>query len=238
MSEWWTYRLSSFLLFSPRTYYRLFELYNEAIWPAQLVALALGGAILALSFRGGAQAARLAAAILAGLWLFVALAFHGARYATINWAATWFAAGFAIEAALLVWAGTIRSAIILRPRTGLAARAGLAMFLFALLVEPLLGPLLGRKWSALELFGLAPDPTAVATLGLVLAGGRPSWFLLAIPLVWCAVSGATLWTIEAPDAFVLPLAAALAVLLAAAQTAEGLPRRLFRRPMRKTGGTA
>jgi hypothetical protein len=33
MSEWWTYSLSDFLLFSPRTYYRLFELYNLAVWP-------------------------------------------------------------------------------------------------------------------------------------------------------------------------------------------------------------
>jgi hypothetical protein len=31
MSEWWTYSLWDFLLFSPRTYYRLFELYNLAI---------------------------------------------------------------------------------------------------------------------------------------------------------------------------------------------------------------
>ena len=46
MSEWWTYSLSDFLMFSPRTYYRLFELYNAAIWPAQLVAIALGVAIL------------------------------------------------------------------------------------------------------------------------------------------------------------------------------------------------
>ena len=42
MSEWWTYHLSDFLLFSPRTYYRLFELYNAAIWPAQIVALGAG----------------------------------------------------------------------------------------------------------------------------------------------------------------------------------------------------
>ena len=33
MSEWWTYRPSDFLLFAPRTYYRLFELYNAEIWP-------------------------------------------------------------------------------------------------------------------------------------------------------------------------------------------------------------
>jgi hypothetical protein len=30
MSEWWTYTLSDFLLFSPRVYYRLFELHNRA----------------------------------------------------------------------------------------------------------------------------------------------------------------------------------------------------------------
>ena len=41
MSEWWTYRLSSFLLFSPRTWFRMHELYNADIWPAQLAALAL-----------------------------------------------------------------------------------------------------------------------------------------------------------------------------------------------------
>ena len=48
MSEWWTYRLSDLLLFSPQTYYRLFELYNAAIWPAQVLAIALGLAVVAL----------------------------------------------------------------------------------------------------------------------------------------------------------------------------------------------
>ena len=46
MSEWWTYRLSNFLLFSPRTYDRLFELYNAAIWPAQAAAFLVGLVIL------------------------------------------------------------------------------------------------------------------------------------------------------------------------------------------------
>jgi hypothetical protein len=214
MSEWWTYRLEDFLLFSPHTYYRLFELYNEAVFPAQLAALALGAVILALRLRGGALDRRLAAALLAGLWLVVAFAFHWTRYATINWAAAWFAGGFALEAALLLWSGAIRGGLIVRPGGDLAARAGIALFLFALFVQPLLGPLFGRKWTEIELFGLAPDPTAVATLGFLLASGRPPGRLLALPLLWCAVSGATLWTMAAPDAFVAPLAAALALLLA------------------------
>ena len=38
-TEWWTYRLSDLLMFSARSYHRLFELYNQDIWPAQVVAL-------------------------------------------------------------------------------------------------------------------------------------------------------------------------------------------------------
>ena len=39
---------SKSLLFSPRTYYRLIELYNLAVWPAQLAGIAIGFAILGL----------------------------------------------------------------------------------------------------------------------------------------------------------------------------------------------
>ena len=55
MSDWLSYTPSDFLLFSARTYYRLFELYNRAIWPGQILALMLGLVILsAASFAGGA----------------------------------------------------------------------------------------------------------------------------------------------------------------------------------------
>src|SRR5207249_8807637 len=104
MSEWWTYRLSDLLLFSARTYYRLFEIYNVAIWPAQIVAIGLGLVILALLGRAAANVSRgrSIAALLAGFWLFIAIAFHANRYATINTAAVYFAWAFGLEAALLI----------------------------------------------------------------------------------------------------------------------------------------
>ena len=43
MTEWESYRLSDFLLFSPRTYWRLFELHNEALWPLPLLAMKAEG---------------------------------------------------------------------------------------------------------------------------------------------------------------------------------------------------
>ncbi|MDP1644090.1 MAG: DUF6064 family protein [Thiobacillus sp.] len=215
MSEWWTYGLRDLLLFSARTYYRLFELYNIELWPLQILTLALGAAVLALWRRGGDRAGRAIAAILAVCWLWVAWGFHWQRYASINWAANYFALAFIVEALLLLWAGAVWGRLTPAPATRLQQRAGLGLFLFALLMLPLMGPLLGRSWTQAEVFGMAPDPTALATLDvLLLAGARPVWGLFPIPVAWCLISGATLWAMEAPDFAIVPLAALLAVLLA------------------------
>jgi hypothetical protein len=43
-----------------------------------------------------------------------------------------------------------------------------------------------------------PDPTVLGTIGLLLlARGRFRGPLLVIPLLWCLLSGATLWAIVA-----------------------------------------
>ena len=231
MSEWWTYRPSDFLLFSPRTYHRLFELMNAELWPAPLVALGLGVALAFFALRGGPAAARAVLVALAGCWLWVAWAFHLQRYASVNWAAPWFAAAFAVEAALLLalaavgaWAG--------RPPDG-APRVALALLALALVGLPLIGRALGRPWSQAELFAMAPDPTALATLAfLLLLPRRPAaprraiagWLSLAawpIPLGWCLLTGLTLWTMNAAGAWVVPVAAGVAAIAAGA----GLRRR-------------
>lgn len=219
MSEWWSYRLSDFLLFSPRTYYRLFELYNAAIWPAQIASVLLGLAALMLLRRGGPLGGSAAAAILAACWAWVAIAFHLDRYATINWAAPWAAAAFLAQAALLVWAGVIGNRLSAPSRLGPAGRAGIGIFLIALVAQPAIGPLLGRGWRQAEIFGVAPDPTAIGTLGLLLAAAGPArWGLMVLPVLWCAVTGATLWAMSAPDAWVAPAAALLTLALAAWQS--------------------
>ena len=214
MSEWWTYHLSNFLLFSARTYYRLFEIYNAAIWPAQIPAIAAGVAIPAL-LRGGTAASRALgraiSVILAACWLFVAVAFHAKRYASINTFGIPIAWAFGIEAALLIGIGVVAGRLNFAWPAGLAGRVGLAIFLFALVVQPLVGLLLGRSWRQIELFGVSPDPTAVATLGVLLtARVRRRWLLMTIPVVWCAVAGLTLLAMKAPDFWVTPLAAVVA----------------------------
>jgi len=224
MSEWWTYEPSDFLLFAPRTYYRLFELYNGEIWPGQMLALLAGLAILALLLDPGTRQSRIVAALLAASWLWVAWAYHYARYASINWVATYFAGAFALQAALLIALGIGRG-LTLQPAARWISWGGISLVLFALVLQPLIGPLLaGRAWSQVEIFAIAPDPTVVATLGVLALGrGWQKWLLLPIPILWCVVSGAIAWVMRSPDVVLMPVVAAWTIVILVGSAIWGKP---------------
>jgi Family of unknown function (DUF6064) len=212
MPEWWTYRLSDFLLFSPRTYYRMIERLNESVWPAHLLTLALGGTILALALGATIPRLRVVWTTLALLWLWTGWAFLWRRYAAINWAAVYIAPLFVLQALLLLMEGFGRSTQ--RNRSDGRTRAtGLALLVGAIALYPVIAPVVGRGWGPAEVFGIEPDPTAIATLGIVLlVPGRRSGRLMVIPVVWCLISGLTLWALGSPEAWLPPAAALLSVL--------------------------
>jgi hypothetical protein len=203
MTEWWTYRPSDFLMFAPRTYWRLFELANADAWPlAALLAL-----LLLAALRSGRRAAT---AVLALAWAYVGWAFVLQRYAPINWAAEYAGWVFIAEAAALAaWAA--RPAVEGAGHIG--RRVGCGLVGWALVVQPLLAPLQGRPWRQAELFGIAPDPTVIATLGVLLlnpprGAARALWFA---PGLAAAASAATLGTMGSPQGWVPAAALALAL---------------------------
>jgi hypothetical protein len=207
MSEWWTYRLTSFLLFSPRTYYRTIELYNLAIWPAQLAGMAIGVAIVVLLMTSIGQRGRIIAALLAACWLWIAWSFHYQRYAQINWVAPWLAAAFVLQAVLLIVAGVLGGWLVLQPVGSRAFAIATSLVAITVVGYPFLAPLTGRAWTTAEVFGIAPDPTAIATVAvLALVRGRIRWLLLVVPMLWCAATALTLWAMKAPEAVVVVVA--------------------------------
>lgn len=194
MSEWWTYRLSDFLMFSPATYGRLLERFHRDVWPLQGGMLVLGVALILGAASQRAGAGRWVLAVLAAIWLWVGGAFHWQRYATINWAAEYLAAAFVLQAVLLLAGAASGRAGGAKP----AARvAGLSLAATGVLLYPLLQAVAGRPWPRTEVFGLMPEPTALATLGLLLALGlRHGVWLMAIPLLSLAVGAATWWALQ------------------------------------------
>lgn len=199
MAEWLTYRLSDLLMFSPRAYWRLVELYNRDLWPAHALAVVAGALLLWSIARPGPRSARLCAALLALAWLWIAWGFHWQRYAQIHLAAPWFAVAFALQGVMLLgwglrWgeAAEVGSPALRAPGWALAAAGVLAY--------PFVGLLFGRPLVQAEVAGLTPDPTALATSGVLLAVARGTALrslLCAIPLAWMLVAAATHWTMAA-----------------------------------------
>ena len=207
MSEWWTYRLSDLLMFSARSYWRLIELTNREVWPAQLVALAAGIAVLGCTARPGARQQRAAYLLLGAGWAWVGWAYHLQRYADISTGAPYFAAAFALQA-LLSWSAAARPrALAVAP---MRRKFGLSIAGAGLLAYPLLALAGGHGWSRMEVAGIVPDPTAVTTLGVLLAL-RAHPILWLIPFVWCLMTAATLMELRVGHAWLPVGFAALAI---------------------------
>ena len=216
--------LEDFLLFGPRVYWRLFALENAVLWPVQPVLLAAVALLILCLLRGWRPSGRWLGPVLGAAWLWAGWHFVALRYGTINWVAPWLAWGFYAEAALL--AGLGLSGRLVFARRGRGAWAGIGL-LAAALAWPFLAALDGRSWHEAEVVALAPDPTAVATLGLLALGQRSRWtaLLCVVPALWLALSALTLVTMGAWQSWAVlaALLVGLAAWAAPGRTPAGSP---------------
>jgi hypothetical protein len=198
MTQWWTYRPSDFLMFSAASHARLLEQYNQHVWPLHVLMLAVGLLLVAEAAAPSSRAARWAPLALAGTWGWVGWSFLWSWFAEINAAARYLAFAFWIQAGLLVVFGRHAP-----PPAGQAQGAhsvGAAVVVAAVLLWPLTAPLTGRNWAQVEFFGLAPEPTALATLGwLMAAPPRGTRWLMVIPVVSMVLGLGVLWLLYGPD---------------------------------------
>ena len=196
MTEWWSYKPSDFLMFSPRVYFRQIETYNLALWPLQILMLLVGVGLVCLLARARPNASRIVATVLAALWLLVGWAYLWSRLSSINWAATYAAYGFAAQAILMLVVQVIPR------RTGASLAGGFAgavVMAVAILIYPGLSLMAGQGLGNAEVFGIMPDPTAIATIGFLASTRQRCDFLLfIIPTLWCVVSSITLFTMSDP----------------------------------------
>lgn len=189
----------------------VFRRYNEAVWPAQwfLVALALVAAGLAVR---GHVFRRTPALILAFLWLWVGIVYHLVFFRPINPAAVVFAAIFVIQAGFFAW-------LAFRPGTRFSVERDLSgllgglMIVFALVVYPSLGWMLGHRYPSAPTFGL-PCPTTLFTFGILLWARPPlPRRVFVIPVLWSLVATSAAMQLGMMEDLSLPLAAIVATLV-------------------------
>lgn len=194
----------------------VFVAYNAAIWPAQIVAYVLGLLAVSALWLNGSRGKRLIPAILAGMWAWNGIVYHFLSFAAINPAAKGFAVLFILQAILLAASAIAASGPRFRVEPDLRSATGLSLIAYALLIYPILGAWAGHGLMAGPMFGVAPCPMTIFTIGmLVLARGRWALRLSIIPILWSLVGLAAAVQLGISEDFGLPVAAiALVIVLA------------------------
>jgi hypothetical protein len=163
----------------------LFERYNRAIEPAPFFAYALGAVALVFACRGGRASRRFVLGVLSLFWITCGAGFHLTFFRGLNPTAVAFGALFLVEAALLLGVALTREPPAFRLRLSPRHAAALALALYALAVYPRLSAAAGHGYPRSPVFGVAPCPTTIFTIAvLLLAEPRPLAGLLVVPIAW------------------------------------------------------
>ncbi len=192
------------LPFTPEQFLSVFVNYNMAIWPVQVGAYLLGCSAIVLLHWKAAHADRVTAGILAIMWLWTGIAYHGLFFATINKAAYLFGALFVIQGAYLLYSGAYRERLRFGLGDGPTAWVGVAFVIYAAILYPLIGMWTGHVYPEMPVFGVTPCPVTIFTFGMFLLTTHPiSRWLLVIPFIWSLIGGSAAVLLHVPQDWLL-----------------------------------
>jgi hypothetical protein len=202
------------LPFTREEFISVFVGYNTAIWPAQIVAYALGVIAVACLFRPSRASDRLIAGALAAMWVWTGIAYHGLFFSEINNAAFLFGLMFVAESALIAHCGLVHDRLQFAFSNSIAGWAGLAFLAYAGILYPLIGVLAGHAYPEMPMFGVTPCPVTIFTFGFFLLFARTLlWRLLIVPFLWSLIGGSAAILLNVPQDWALLAGGVVSLLL-------------------------
>ena len=178
------------LPFTVEQFLEVFEKYNTTVYPIQYLFVALAVLTVALLFSDFHYRDKIVSLYLTLLWLWIGIVYHLMFFARINPAANLFGALFITQALLFFYFGFLKEKFSFRWLRNKTNIFGLVVFLYALVVYPLLNIQFGHTYPYSPTFGL-PCPTTIFTFGiLTFTITKIKWYLYIIPLIWSLI-GAT-----------------------------------------------
>lgn len=202
------------LSFTAAQFFDVFRDYNETVWPAQILLLALAVAAVALVAFPRRWSGVGISAILSFLWAWLGLAYHLAFFSSINPLAYVFAAVSIAGAAAFTWHGVARRHLEFKFSRSMRTLTGVTLIVFSLAVYPAWAIFAGHIYPAMPTFGL-PCPTAIFTIGMLslLVTPYPRTAFL-VPVLWCLVGSQAAFLLSVPQDLALLVAAVVGVALA------------------------
>lgn len=215
--------MSISLPFTAEQFFAVFARYNEGVWPAPIALNVVALLSVALLFAEGAWASFVISLILALLWAWMAIVYHIAYFTSINPAAWLFGLVFLLGSLAFAWYGIAKTELNFRWAAGIRGIAGATLIVFAIVLYPVVGYLVGHRFPAAPTFGL-PCPTTIFTLGLLLFAASPVPMpVLVVPLLWAAVGSLAAFQLGVLEDLALLVAGIVTIVVMLVQPAPAQP---------------
>ena len=173
--------------FTAEQLFRVFEKYNHAVFPIQILLICAAVAAVVLARKPRGFSGPVVTGVLAFLWFWSGVTYHLTFFTEINPAAYIFAALFVVQACLFIYQGIRKNHLKFRFERNIYGILGAALVVYALVAYPLIGYVLGHAFSASPTFG-APCPMVIFTFGLMMWTEKLALSLLFIPVLWAFIS--------------------------------------------------
>jgi hypothetical protein len=174
------------LPFTQEQFFGVFEQYNEAVWPAQVIIYIAAAIAFYLVFKSSKYSNKVISSILAFFWLWMGIVYHWSFFASINPAARIFGALFVLEGLIFLFEGVVRNNLAFSFGKNWYSVAGIVLMLFGPIIYPILGHFLGHNYPSTPTFGL-PCPTTIFTIGALLLANKFPRYVAVIPLLWSVI---------------------------------------------------
>ena len=188
--------------FTGEQFLAVFLEYNSAVWPASTLAYGLGILALVVVLWPKPVWSKVTASILAMMWAWTGVAYHGIFFSTINSAAILFAALFVAQALAFIHFGSIKNQLSFGEVKGPQALIGWVFIAYAGVAYQLIGLHAGHSYEELPQFGTTPCPVTLFTFGILLLA-KPPWILLVIPVIWSLIGGSAALLLSVPQDWLL-----------------------------------
>jgi len=175
-------------------FFNTLQSYNEAFWPMIIITFLLGAVVTYLAAGKHRSSGKAISAIMSVLWIWSGLVFFiiyfgpmDAEFLGLVLPGVWYVGGvlFLIQGVLFLLLGVAKPSLSFKVGEDWRSAVGAVIVTYAMVIYPVIGFLTGYEFPRYPVFGIAPCPLTIFTLGLLQWSDRKLPIAITvIPFIW------------------------------------------------------
>ncbi len=175
-------------------FYNTLQAYNEAVLPITIITYLLAILAIYLALKKSDNSGKVISAILSFLWIWSGVVFFiiffgpmEAEFLGQTLSGVWYLGGvlFIVQGILFLIYGVLRDTLSFRMASGGNSLFGVVLTIYAMAVYSMIGILTGFTYPRYPVFGTAPCPLTIFTLGFLQWADRKIAIVITIiPFIW------------------------------------------------------